>query len=103
MQQQNRTPSIDKERLQKGLKEIGRKLGQSPSLVNIQGNHINSDDGGEDELQPMKPIISYDPNQEVDPNEMPMLASKHRQVGGKKGSVNIGLDKNQRLLNENES
>ena len=65
--------------MQKGL---ARKLSQSPSIVNIQAaNHINSDDGGEDDQQPMKPVISYDPNsQEASGNhdEMPMLASKHR-------------------------
>lgn len=37
----------------------------------------------------------------ANPDEMPMLASKHRQIGGKKGSVNIV--KEQRMLNENES
>lgn len=56
----NRTPSLDKDKMQKGL---ARKLSQSPSIVNIQAaNHINSDDGGEDDQQPMKPVISYDPN-----------------------------------------
>ena len=33
---------------------------------------------------------------------MPLLASKHRQIGNKKGSVNIVKDQ-QRLLNEIES
>ena len=41
---------------------------------------MNSDDGGDDDQQPMKPVISYDPNMEMpaNPDEMPMLASKHR-------------------------
>ena len=58
-------------------------------MVNIQGNHINSDNDGEDDQQPMKPVISYDPNGQdlTRPDEMPMLASKHRQIGGQKGSV----------------
>ena len=94
---------MDKDKMQK----VGRKLSQSPSVVNIQGNHLNnSDDGGEDDQQPMKPVISYDPQgQEMpgNPDEMPMLASKHRQIGNKKGSVNLVKDNNQRLLNENES
>lgn len=66
--------------------------------------HLNSDDGNEDDLQPLKPMISYDPQgQDVpsNPDEMPMLASKHRQIGNKKASVD--LVKQQRLLNENES
>ena len=39
----------------------------------------------------MKPVISYDPNGQdlTRPDEMPMLASKHRQIGGQKGSVQI--------------
>ena len=53
----------------------------------------------------MKPIINNDyaheNNSQVDPDQMPMLASKHRQIGNKKGSVNIISDN--RLLGENES
>jgi len=45
MQPSNRTPSLDKDKINK----VGRKLSQSPSVVNIQGNHLNSDDGGEDD------------------------------------------------------
>lgn len=44
----NRTPSLDKDKIQKGI-QVGRKLSQSPSVVNIQGHPINSDDGGEDD------------------------------------------------------
>ena len=53
----------------------------------------------------MKPVISYDPNGQdmTRPDEMPMLASKHRQIGGQKGSVQIVNENKQRLLNENES
>jgi len=40
MHPSNRTPS---------KKQVGRKLSQSPSVLNIQGNHQNSDDGGEDD------------------------------------------------------
>lgn len=96
----NRTPSLDNQKAQKAL---GRKLSQSPSVVNIQnGGHLNSDDGGEDDQQPMKPTINYEQQQEgANPDEMPLLASKHRHVGGKKGSVNVVSDN--RLLNENES
>ena len=48
MHPQNRTPSLDKDKIQKGI-QVGRKLSQSPSVVNIQGHPINSDDGGEDD------------------------------------------------------
>ena len=53
----------------------------------------------------MKPVINYDQGGAIDqahPDEMPMLASKHRQIGGKKGSVNL-VKENRGLLNENES
>ena len=63
MQPHNRTPSLDKDKIQKGL-QVGRKLSQSPSVVNIQGHPINSDDGGEDDQQPMKPVINYDGGQD---------------------------------------
>jgi len=42
MQPSNRTPNLDK-------KKVGRKLSQSPSVVNAQGNHPNSDDGGDED------------------------------------------------------
>ena len=83
MQPNNRTPSLDKDKINK----VGRKLSQSPSVVNIQGGHLNSDDGGEDDQQPMKPTINYDPNaqdMESNPGEMPMIAQKHRQGASKK-------------------
>lgn len=65
-------------------------------MVAIQGNHLNSDEG-EDDQQPMKPVINYD-DQPMD--EMPSLGGRGR-VGNKKQS--LVTEKNQRLLNENES
>jgi len=41
MQPSNRTPNFDK-------KKVGKKLSQSPSVA-MQGNHGNSDDGGDDD------------------------------------------------------
>lgn len=54
---------------------------------------------GEDDQQPMKPNIEY--QQEGQAIELPQVDSKHRQMGNKKGSVNIVSDN--RLLNENDS
>ena len=50
----------------------------------------------------MKPVINYEQDQSNNADEMPLLASKHRQIGGKKGSVNL-VKENRGLLNENES
>jgi len=53
----------------------------------------------------MKPVINYEgQDMGANPDEMPMLAQKHRQAGGKKQPVNMVKDPTQqRLLNENES
>ena len=48
MQPHNRTPSLDKDKMKQGI-QVGRKLSQSPNVVKIQGNHINSDNDGEDD------------------------------------------------------
>jgi hypothetical protein len=95
----NRTPTLEKDK-QTRADVSRRKLTQSPSVVNIPThNQPNSDMEGEDDQQPMKPNIEY--QQEGQPIELPQVDSKHRQMGNKKGSVNIVSDN--RLLNENDS
>jgi hypothetical protein len=82
----NRTPTLEQSKVHKGL---NRKLSQGPSQV----HHLNSDDGGEDDQQPMKPVINYDDGMPINPDEMPMLANKHRQQT-KKNTIGMVKDNN---------